>query len=108
MKLNKGRQLKDFLDEKVNQYNRPAFIKDDPVCIPHRFTKKQDIEISGLFAAIFAWGNRTTIINKSAELMTLMDNAPHDFCLHYSSADLKKLMHFKHRTFTATDLLYFI
>ena len=102
------RKLKDFFDETLQRYNRPAFIKDDPICIPHSFRKKQDIEISGLFAAVFAWGNRTTIINKSRELMQLMDDAPHDFCLHHQPSDLKKLQQFKHRTFTATDLLYFI
>jgi len=100
--------LKSFLDQKVIEYNRPSFISADPICIPHKFSKKQDIEISGFFAAIFAWGNRTTIINKSTELMQLMDNAPHDFCLHHSSNDLRKLMSFKHRTFNTTDLLYFI
>ncbi|MES2002937.1 MAG: TIGR02757 family protein [Bacteroidota bacterium] len=100
--------LKQFFDEKVLQYNQPGFIKDDPVCIPHLFTKKQDIEIAGLFAAVFAWGNRTTIINKSKELMQLMDMTPHDFCLHHSDKDLQKLTAFKHRTFNATDLLYFI
>lgn len=100
--------LKNFLDSKVDQYNQPAFIKDDPICIPHRFTKKQDIEISGLFASIFAWGNRTTIINKSKELLQRMDNAPYEFILHHNDDDLKKLLHFKHRTFNDTDLLYFI
>lgn len=100
--------LKEFLDNKVIQYNTPAFVKDDPVCIPHIFTKKQDIEISGLFAALFAWGNRTIIINKSKELMGLMDNAPHDFIISHQPTDLKKLLHFKHRTFNTTDLLYFI
>ena len=70
--------------------------------------KKADIEIAGLFAAVFAWGNRTTIIRKAKELMHLMDNAPHDFCLHHSAKELKALMHFKHRTFNATDLFYFI
>jgi uncharacterized protein (TIGR02757 family) len=102
------KELKHFFDEKVAKYNRPSFIKDDPICIPHRFSKKQDIEISGLFAAVFAWGNRTTIINKSNELLLLMDNAPYDFCLHHTDADLKKLQSFKHRTFNATDLFYFI
>src|ERR1019366_3306574 len=48
------------------------------------------------------------IINKSRELMQLMDHSPYDFCLHHSDADLKKLMQFKHRTFNTTDLLYFI
>ncbi|MBC7535573.1 MAG: TIGR02757 family protein [Ferruginibacter sp.] len=100
--------LKEFLDSKVEAYNRPAFIIPDPICIPHLFTKQQDIEIAGFFAAIFAWGNRTTIINKSKELMQLMDNSPHEFCLQHSTADLKKLFSFKHRTFNTTDLLYFI
>jgi uncharacterized protein (TIGR02757 family) len=108
MKDQATRSLKDFFDEKVNQYNRIAFIKDDPVCIPHLFTKKADIEIAGLFAAVFAWGNRTTIINKSKELMELMDHAPHDFCLNHTNKDLQKLAGFKHRTFNTTDLYYFI
>ncbi len=102
------KSLKLFLDNKVKEYDRPSFIPNDPVCIPHLFTKKQDIEIAGFFAAIFAWGNRTTIINKSKELMQLMGNAPHDFCINHSSIELKKLLSFKHRTFNDTDLLYFI
>ena len=97
-----------FLNAKVDLYNQPSFIKDDPICIPHLFTKKQDIEIAGLFAALFAWGNRTTIINKSKELMGRMDNAPHDFILNHQQKDLKKIIGFKHRTFNDTDLLYFI
>ena len=100
--------LKKFLDSKVKTYNQPAFIKDDPICIPHLFTKKQDIEIAGFFAAVFAWGNRKTIINKSMELMQMMDMQPHKFCLNGDVNRLKKLLNFKHRTFNATDLLYFI
>jgi len=102
------KELKAFLDKKVEHYNQPSFIKDDPVSIPHLFSRKQDIEIAGFFAAIFAWGNRTTIIRKSKELLDLMDNAPYEFCIHHQEKDLKKLLHFKHRTFHATDLLYFI
>ncbi|MEI9807164.1 MAG: TIGR02757 family protein [Bacteroidota bacterium] len=101
-------KLKEFLEKKVDQYNQPSFIKDDPVCIPHLFAKKQDIEIAGFFAAIFSWGNRTTIIKKSKELLQLMDMQPYDFCLNHTSNDLKKLLAFKHRTFNPTDLLYFI
>ncbi len=100
--------LKIFLDKKVEEFNQPAFIAKDPISIPHGFSKLQDVEISGFFAAIFAWGNRITIINKSKELMQLMHNAPYDFCLHHTDNDLKKLLSFKHRTFNATDLLYFI
>ena len=107
-KKNIATGLKKFLDQKVIQFNNPSFIKDDPVCIPHLFSKKQDIEIAGFFAAIFSWGIRKTIINKSKLLLQLMDNAPHDFCLHHNDEDLKKVERFCHRTFNDTDLLYFI
>lgn len=100
--------LVEFFNRKVEEYNRPSFIAADPVCIPHLFTKKQDVEIAGFFAAIFAWGNRTTIINKSMELLQLMGMAPHDFIVSHTEADIKKLLQFKHRTFNTTDLLYFI
>lgn len=102
------KKLQQLLNEKVALYNTPAFIKADPVSIPHRFTLKQDIEISGFFASIFAWGNRTIIINKTTELMQLMDGAPYQFVLHHTNKDLKSLLHFKHRTFNTNDLLYFI
>ena len=100
--------LKHFLDNKAKEYNQHSFIKDDPISIPYLFTKKEDIEIAGFFAAIFSWGNRTAIIKKSKELMSLMDMQPHAFCLHHSDQDLKNLMSFKHRTFNTTDLLYFV
>jgi len=100
--------LKDFLDEKVDLYNQANFISDDPIVIPHRFQKKQDIEIAGLFAATLAWGLRKTIINKCSELLGMMDNAPHDFILNHTDDDLKPFLDFKHRTFNATDTLYFI
>ena len=102
------RDLKGFLDEKVQQYNQPGFIPNDPICIPHQFSKKEDIEISGFFAAILAWGQRKTIINKCHELFQLMDGAPHDFLIHHQEQDLKRFLDFKHRTFNATDTLYFI
>lgn len=104
----KFQQLKAFLDTKVEYYNKPDFIEGDPVCIPHMFNKLQDIEIAGLFAAVLAWGNRTTIINKCRELMRMMDNAPYDFIKNHQPQERLKLMQFCHRTFNGTDLLYFI
>ncbi|MGZ3880672.1 MAG: TIGR02757 family protein [Flavisolibacter sp.] len=103
-----GKKLKDFLNRKVDEYNQPSSIAPYPISIPHLFSKRQDIEIAGFFASIFAWGNRTTIINKSKELMTLLDNEPHEFISNHSDRDLKRLLQFKHRTFNVTDLLYFI
>lgn len=102
------KKLKTFLDEKVKLYNSVSFIEKDPVCIPHQFSRKQDIEIAGLFAAVLAWGNRTSIINNCNKIMQWMDHSPHDFVLNHQPADLKPMMGFAHRTFNATDLLYFI
>ena len=90
------------------QYNQPGFIADDPVCVPHWFTKQQDIEIAGFWAAMLAWGQRVTIINKCKVLFELMDMAPHQFMLQHEESDLKAFEAFKHRTFNATDALYFI
>jgi len=101
-------RLKQELDLILKEYNNSGFIPSDPISVPHRFTKKQDIEIAGFFAAIFAWGNRTTIINKCNELMMLMDNAPYQFISQHEEIDLKRFLAFKHRTFNATDLLHFI
>jgi uncharacterized protein (TIGR02757 family) len=104
----KPRDIKQFLDRKVDKYNQPSFILDDPISVPHLFSKKQDIEIAGFFAAIFSWGNRTTIIQKSKELMRLMNMSPHEFCLNYNNRDAKRLKEFKHRTFNPDDLFYFM
>jgi uncharacterized protein (TIGR02757 family) len=100
--------LREFLNTKVEFYNRPEFITFDPISIPHQYTKKQDIEIAGFFAATLAWGQRVTIINKCKELLAMMDNTPHDFLIHHTLSDLKPFETFKHRTFNATDALYFI
>ena len=103
-----NQRIKDFLDQKVALYNRPNFIELDPISIPHRFDKKQDIEIAGFFAAILAWGQRKTILNKCSELLARMDDAPHDFLVNHSEGDLKSFLGFKHRTFNEVDALYFI
>ncbi len=102
------KKLTDFLNKKMKEYNHPSFITPDPILVPHRFSKMQDIEIAGFFAAVFAWGNRVTIINKTNELMRLMGDRPYEFCMNYSGAELKKLANFKHRTFNAIDLYYCI
>lgn len=101
-------KLKDYLDEKVAFYNRPQFIHSDPISIPHQFSKMQDIEIAGFFAATLAWGNRTSILNSCNRLMQLMDHAPYDFVMQHEEKDLKRFLNFKHRTFNATDTWYFI
>lgn len=100
--------LKSFLDEKYSIYAQQDFIQDDPIQIPHRFSQPQDIEVAGLFAAIFAWGQRTTIINKCNDLLTRMDGQPFEFVQHATEYDKKVLKKFVHRTFSEVDILHLL
>ncbi|WP_026462829.1 TIGR02757 family protein [Adhaeribacter aquaticus] len=102
------KNIKVLLDDRYEKFNQPAFIPNDPIVIPHGFTQKQDIEIAGFFAAILAWGQRVTIINKCRDLLSRMDNAPAEFIKNHQEKDLQNLLGFKHRTFIDTDLLYLI
>lgn len=100
--------LPAFLEEKADEYNHPDFIKDDPISLPHQFSKLQDIEIIGFWVAMLAWGRRTSIINSGKKLIELMDNAPHDFIVNHEEKDRAKFLDFKHRTFQPMDTLYFL
>jgi uncharacterized protein (TIGR02757 family) len=101
-------ELKDFLDRKADQYNRPEFITSDPISIPHHFSRKEDIEISGFLTAAISWGTRTTIIQNASRLMRLLDDAPYQFVKESEPADLEVLRSFVHRTFNADDCIFFI
>jgi uncharacterized protein (TIGR02757 family) len=102
------KDLKDFLDEKVNQYNNPTFIELDPIQVPHSFTRKEDIEIAGFLSAIISWGNRTSIVKNAKRMVGFMGNSPYDFIINHEDRHLKQIDGFVHRTFNSDDLLTFI
>lgn len=101
-------EIREFLDAKAMQYNRPEFLEGDPLQVPHRFSKREDVEISGFLTATIAWGNRKSIINNATRMMELLDEAPHDFVMGHGPGDLKRLLPFVHRTFNGGDLVYFV
>jgi len=103
----KKSEIKDFLDEKFLIYNNIDFIKSDPIQIPHMFSNKKDIEISGFLTATIAWGQRKTIIKNSLKMMELLDNSPYDFIINSSEKDIHKLS-IKHRTFNEIDFRFFL
>ena len=100
--------LKEFLDEKYNQYNTPAFIETDPIQIPHLFTVKEDIEIAAFLSATIAWGNRKMIIRNAKRMMELLDNSPYDFIANANINEIESLDNFVHRTFNIVDFQFFI
>jgi len=113
-------EIKFLLENRVNQYNQPDFIHSDPVQVPHRYTRKEDIEIAAFLTATISWGQRKSIINNASHLMDLMDNSPYDFLMEtpvYSDGyrlskavvnpDYNRIANFVHRTFNGDDCLYF-
>jgi uncharacterized protein (TIGR02757 family) len=98
-------ELKDFLNQKVEQYNTSKFIESDPIQIPHLFSKKEDIEIIAFIIATIAWGNRKSIITNGYKLINLMGNQPYEFVMNYQP---KKDLKFVHRTFNHIDLDFFL
>ncbi len=101
-------EIKEFLDSKVEKYNSPWFIESDPVSIPHLFTKKEDIEISGFLTATISWGNRKSIVSDAEKLVRMMDYSPFDFILNASEQEITTLDTFYHRTFNGIDTAFFI
>ena len=99
-------ELREFLDQKADLYNNPNFIETDPIQIPHQFSSKKDIEISGFLTATIAWGNRKMIINNANKMMDIMGNSPYDFVMNYDKSN-PQIDVFVHRTFNGIDLNYF-
>lgn len=97
--------IKEFLDEKVLFYNQPEFIDSDPIQVPHRYHRKEDIEIAAFLTATISWGNRKMIIKNAGRMMDLMGNSPYDFVMQ---SDPESIDQFVHRTFNAIDLNFFI
>ena len=101
------KELKSFLDLKAQQYESSAFISNDPIQIPHKFSKKEDIEIAAFLSATIAWGNRVSILKSAQRIIDMMDHSPHDFVLNHHEIEFKKSKGFIHRTFNEQDLVYF-
>jgi len=97
-------ELKEFLDEKAMLYNLPKFIDSDPIQIPHQFSIKEDIEISGLLTSLIAWGQRKTIISNGNKIVEKMDKAPYEFILNCNENDLNVFDDFVHRTMNSNDI----
>ncbi|RKE00061.1 TIGR02757 family protein [Marinifilum flexuosum] len=100
--------LKDFLEEKYDLYNRESFIESDPIQIPKQFSRKEDIEIAGFLSASIAWGQRPTIIRNAKRLMEFMNQQPYEFLMNSTEANLDVFREFKHRTFNGDDCIFFI
>lgn len=77
------------LIEWADKYNNPLYFQEDPIAFPTAFTEKyrrgeadlRDIEVSGIFAAHFAWGRRSMIVRDCRRLFDEMDWKPYDYVM---------------------------
>lgn len=99
---------RELLERLWDRYDRPEFIEDDPIVVPHRYTDRHDREIAGFLAATVAWGNRKSIVRDALRMMRLMDDAPADFVRHATGRELDRLTGAVHRTFRGEDLRDFV
>ena len=74
-------EIKQQLCDWAQQYHNAAFIPDDPVQFPHRYTQQEDIEICGLLTAVLSFGNRKLILRKVNELDEMMGHSPLQYVL---------------------------
>jgi uncharacterized protein (TIGR02757 family) len=97
-----------LLEEYHDVFNNPSFIQNDPVRIPHLFSKPEDIEISGFLTSAIAWGQRNVIIRNALNLVESMPGGPHEFLLQADDQEIEYFSQFKHRTFNGIDCRFFL
>ena len=93
---------KNELDNLVVKYETVDFIKDDPIQFPHRFKNKEDIELAGFIASLFAYGNRKMFIAKLNDLFNRADN---DIANYVKNGDFKNLAGLEYRFSKDFDII---
>ncbi len=106
--LEASEELREALERSVDKYNRRSFIEEDPISIPHSFSKKEDIEIAAFLTATISWGNRKSILVSANRLMEYMDQAPFEFVMNAKKSDFKSWKPSIHRTFMKEDVVFFV
>ncbi len=97
------------LDELVEKFETPDFIGDDPVQFPHRYEKKQDIEISGFISSAFAYGNRKKIIENLSRIHKILNKNPYEFIINFDiDRDAELFKGFLYRFTGEKDILCLI
>lgn len=90
------------LDSLVEKYETVDFIKNDPIQFPHRFKNKDDIELAGFIASLFAYGNRKLFIAKLNDLFNRADN---DIANYVRNGDFKNLTGMEYRFSKDYDII---
>lgn len=75
---------KEYLEELVQLYETPDFIKNDPEQFPHRYTNQADIEVSALVSSSFSYGSRKKIIETLENIHKSFNGRPAEFAINFN------------------------
>ena len=93
---------KEELDNLADKYENSDFIKDDPIQFLHNYKKKEDIELAGFIASLFAYGNRKMFIQKLNDLFSRTDG---DVSGYIRNGDFKNLKGIEYRFSKDFDII---
>ena len=96
--------LKQKLEHHYKIFNRTK-LEPDPLQFLHMFKDEKDIELIGLLASIFAYGNVRQIENAIKKLIKVFNGKPYLFVKNFNlQKDGYKISGIKHRFYTEDDI----
>jgi uncharacterized protein (TIGR02757 family) len=98
-------ELKTLLENLYEKYNHRQFVPPDPLQFVYRYKKKQDMEIAGFLAAMFAYGAVEQIEKFLTNLLSKMGDSPAEFIKNLSAKDKKLFAPLKYRFNTSDDII---
>lgn len=96
-------QIKEFLDSYAEKYDTIDFIKNDPSKFIHLYENKDDIEIAGFIASMFAYGKRELFIKLLETFLTPNKNLK-EFVKNFDEND-EILTNFNYRFSKGIDFI---
>ena len=93
---------KTELDKLVAKYETEEFIKDDPIQFIHQGKCKEESELYGFIASLFAYGNRKLFIKKLEDIFQRADN---DIVNYIKNGDFSNLKGVEYRFSKENDII---
>lgn len=81
--------LKQSLDRLYREFDFGQRVESDPIKFPKRYRKKEDIEVSGLIASVFAYGKVDLFLPVIEKILSVMGKSPYEFLINYKKDDSK-------------------
>jgi uncharacterized protein (TIGR02757 family) len=82
--------LKEKLEFHYKAFDK-THLSPDPLQFLHQYSDENDIEVTGLISALFAYGNVKQIVNTLNRITAILGKHPYNFLLNVKETEIKKL-----------------